>query len=57
MILAIFLDRITAALGTGHTPIGQLLARRKRRRQASAAAGSATSSADADLKTPELVGV
>jgi ABC-type proline/glycine betaine transport system permease subunit len=33
VILAIFLDRLTAALGNGNTPIGQLLAARKRRRQ------------------------
>jgi hypothetical protein len=31
VILAIFLDRITAALGTGNTPFGRLRAARKHR--------------------------
>jgi ABC-type proline/glycine betaine transport system permease subunit len=33
VILAIFLDRLTAALGTGDTPLGRLLGARKRARQ------------------------
>jgi ABC-type proline/glycine betaine transport system permease subunit len=33
VILAIFLDRLTAALGNGNTPIGRVMAARKRRRQ------------------------
>ena len=39
VILAIFLDRITAALGTGNTPIGRLRAARKRRAVATPPAG------------------
>jgi len=38
VILAIFLDRLTAALGTGDTPIGRLLASGKRRRRQTLAA-------------------
>ncbi|MCI4657241.1 ABC transporter permease [Cryobacterium zhongshanensis] len=54
VILAIFLDRMTASLGTGSTPIGRLLAGRKHRRQVAAAAdGSAISAPVADLKTPQ----
>lgn len=37
VILAIYLDRLTAALGTGDTPLGRFLAARKRRGQALAA--------------------
>ena len=37
VILAIYLDRLTAALGTGDTPLGRLLTARKRRAQALAA--------------------
>lgn len=36
VILAIFLDRLTAALGNGNTPIGRLLAARKRRKHVTA---------------------
>ncbi|MBC7442107.1 MAG: proline/glycine betaine ABC transporter permease [Ramlibacter sp.] len=38
VILAIFLDRMTAALGTGDTPLGRILAARKRRSQQALAA-------------------
>jgi ABC-type proline/glycine betaine transport system permease subunit len=38
VILAIFLDRITAALGSGVTPLGRGLAARKATRQAEATA-------------------
>lgn len=38
VILAIFLDRLTAALGTGDTPLGRLLASGKRRRRQTLAA-------------------
>jgi ABC-type proline/glycine betaine transport system permease subunit len=41
VILAIFLDRLTAALGTGNTPLGRVLGNRKR------AASSAALEADA----------
>ena len=37
VILAIYLDRLTAALGTGDTPLGRFLTARKRRAQALAA--------------------
>lgn len=42
VILAIFLDRLTAALGTGNTPIGRLLAARKRRTHVTPATADAT---------------
>jgi ABC-type proline/glycine betaine transport system permease subunit len=42
VILAMFLDRFTAALGGGNTPLGRLLEARKRSRQA-------------DARTPETV--
>jgi len=38
VILAIFLDRLTAALGTGDTPLGRIMAARKRRAQQALAA-------------------
>ncbi|MEB0286972.1 proline/glycine betaine ABC transporter permease [Cryobacterium sp. 10S3] len=58
VILAIFLDRMTASLGTGITPIGRLLAGRKHRRQAAAVAAESPISAPvADVKTPQPAGV
>jgi ABC-type proline/glycine betaine transport system permease subunit len=38
VILAIFLDRLTAALGTGDTPLGRIMTARKRRAQQALAA-------------------
>jgi len=38
VILAIFLDRLTAALGTGDTPLGRIMSARKRRAQQALAA-------------------
>ncbi|TFD02099.1 ABC transporter permease subunit [Cryobacterium sinapicolor] len=38
VILAIFLDRLTAALGTGDTPLGRIMMARKRRAQQALAA-------------------
>ncbi|HSP52010.1 MAG TPA: proline/glycine betaine ABC transporter permease, partial [Cryobacterium sp.] len=38
VILAIFLDRLTAALGTGDTPLGRIRMARKRRAQQALAA-------------------
>lgn len=56
VILAIYLDRLTAALGKGGTPLGRVVAARKRHRQ-TAAAGTATTGTEAlasGQKAPEL---
>ncbi|MEO6199568.1 MAG: proline/glycine betaine ABC transporter permease [Cryobacterium sp.] len=56
VILAIYLDRLTAALGKGGTPLGRVVAARKRHRQ-TAAAGTATTGTEATAsgqKAPEL---
>jgi ABC-type proline/glycine betaine transport system permease subunit len=50
VILAIFLDRLTAALGGGDTPAGRLLGRRSRARLESGAAASESISADAPAR-------
>jgi ABC-type proline/glycine betaine transport system permease subunit len=50
VILAIFLDRLTAALGGGDTPAGRLLGRRSRARLDSGAAASESISADAPAR-------
>jgi len=42
VILAIFLDRITAALGGGDTPLGRVFARRSRARLDREAAATST---------------
>ena len=42
VILAIFLDRVTAALGTGNTPLSRVMAARKGRAQASVVPASAS---------------
>jgi ABC-type proline/glycine betaine transport system permease subunit len=52
VILAIFLDRLTAALGNGNTPIGQLLAARKRRRQLATGASVEQTAAPASATAP-----
>jgi len=51
VILAIFLDRLTAALGGGETPLGRILARpaqKRREREARADAAAATTTAPAE---------
>jgi ABC-type proline/glycine betaine transport system permease subunit len=59
VILAIYLDRLTAALGTGGTPLGNYFTARKRRRQANAAATEpdAPEAQDQhDQQSPQLAG-
>jgi len=59
VILAIFLDRLTAALGNGDTPFGRFLAARKRRRHIASASATATATATATAPTadaPTLAG-
>ncbi|GAB3605661.1 proline/glycine betaine ABC transporter permease [Conyzicola nivalis] len=50
VILAIFLDRLTAALGGGETPVGRLLGRRSRARLESGAATSDIQTTDAPAR-------
>ncbi|WEO76125.1 ABC transporter permease subunit [Cryobacterium sp. SO2] len=58
VILAIFLDRITAALGTGNTPIGRLRAARKHRATPVQPAPTGTSTTDqADIEAAKRPGV
>jgi ABC-type proline/glycine betaine transport system permease subunit len=50
VILAIFLDRVTAALGNGDTPLGRILAARRASRQA-----ADSDAQPATMPTPALV--
>jgi len=57
VILAIFLDRITAALGTGNTPIGRLRAARKHSGTPAAPTPADDSTAEAEIEAAKRPGV
>ncbi len=57
VILAIFLDRLTAALGTGDTPFGRFLTARKRRLQRASSSATVTETETASIQdAPQLAG-